>query len=155
MDGGTYVWVWSILAEIFADPVYLVLGGVAGLLVPSSLLIRGPRHRQQFSGASLRRPRRIQLRARSAGLGLLQRFARVSALRPEVESLFIDKALSCEVVGMNNDLMDEYIELVAGRLSLSSSCSASPCTCSSRFTGGTPTPVGVGTPQANLKLHVP
>ena len=45
MDAGTCVWVWSVLAEIFVDPVYLVshyaFGGVAGLLAPSSLLIRG------------------------------------------------------------------------------------------------------------------
>ena len=48
----------------------------------------------------------------------LRRFARVFALRPEVESLNIDEALSCDVVGMNNDLMVEYIEFVADRLIL-------------------------------------
>ena len=42
MDAGTYVRVWSILAEVFVDSVYLVshyaLRGVADLLVPSSSL---------------------------------------------------------------------------------------------------------------------
>ena len=42
MDAGTYVRVWSILAEIFVDPVYLVyyyaLRSVVNLLVPSSSL---------------------------------------------------------------------------------------------------------------------
>ena len=36
----------------------------------------------------------------------------------EVESLFIDEALSCDVVGINNDRMVEYIEFVADQLIL-------------------------------------
>ena len=44
MDAGTYVRVWSVLAEIFVDPVYLVshyaLRGVADLL-PSFRCARG------------------------------------------------------------------------------------------------------------------
>ena len=37
---------------------------------------------------------------------------------PRWESLFIDEALSCDVVGMINDPMVEYIEFMADRLIL-------------------------------------